>query len=384
MSNNRPHPPQSRQPVVLVVDDGFEIRSILSALLRPDYQVLTAATGPEALEFALAEPRPDLILLDVVLPLMDGYEVLARLKELPETCDIPVVFITMRNGVEEVVRGLDHGAADYITKPLCAPIVMARVRTQMELKRSRDWLKDQNAALEAEVARRVEECLLIQDVSIFTLARLAEARDEVTGNHLRRTQHYVRVLAEGLVSHPRFAGFLGGGNIETLTKSALLHDIGKIGIPDHILLKPGKLSPLEREIMQTHAKLGRDAIELAKRDAVKPVEFLDMAQEIAYYHHEKWDGTGYPVGLSGESIPIPARLMAMADVFDALISNRHYKASWSFEQARELIAQERERHFDPDVVDAFLGRFDDFKAIAERYADQAYMRDTEIIFSLGN
>ena len=378
------HPPvENRQAVILIVDDSPEAILFLTQWLQPSYRLLVAETGQAALSLAEAEPRPDLILLDVLMPQMDGYQVLAQLREQAQTCDIPVIFITALQGVEEVVRGLELGAADYLTKPLSAPIVLARVRTQIELKRSRDRLRNQNALLEAEVARRTEESQLIEDVSIFTLARLAEARDEVTGNHLRRTQRYVQVLAESLALHPRFAAFLADGNIETLKKSALLHDIGKIGIPDHILLKPGKLSQEEREIMQTHTKLGRDAIELAKREAAKPIEFLSMAQDIAYYHHEKWDGSGYPEGLSGEAIPIPARLMALADVFDALITSRLYKKAWSFEEARDLIAQERGGHFDPDVADAFLSQTEEFTAIAGRYADQAVMRDTGVIFSLG-
>lgn len=384
MSNNALPLPPNRQAVILVVDDNPEVIRLLNDVLLPEFRVRLAQTGQAALAIAQTEPKPDLILLDVLLPQMDGYEVLARLREQDQTRDIPVVFITALDGDEEVVRGLELGAADYITKPLCPAIVLARVHTQIELKRSRDWLRNQNVLLEAEVARRTEESQLIEDVSIFTLARLAEVRDEVTGNHLRRTQHYIRVLAESLCTHPRFAAFLTAANIETLTKSALLHDIGKIGIPDHILLKPGKLTPVEREIMQTHAKLGRDAIELAKRDAAKPVEFLSMAQEIAHYHHEKWDGSGYPEGLAGDTIPIPARLMALADVFDALICNRQYKKPWTFEEAKELILQERGGHFDPDVVDAFISRFDEFTAIADRYADQCLMRDTEIIFSVGD
>jgi len=378
-----PPPHDRRQAIILIADDNPDMLAFLADLLEADYQVLKATTGQAVLSIAQSEPKPDLILLDVVIPQMDGYQVLARLREQEQTCDIPVVFITAQKRVEEIVRGFELGAADYIIKPLCAPIVLARVHTQIELKRSRDWLRHQNSFLEAEVARRVEESQLIEDVSIFTLARLSETRDEVTGNHLRRTQQYVCLLAKSLSTHPRFAAFMTPANIQTLEKSALLHDLGKIGIPDSILLKPGKLSSVEREIMQTHAKLGRDAIELAKRDAAKPVEFLSMAQEIAHYHHEKWDGTGYPEGLAGDAIPITARLMALADVFDALISPRQYKQPWSFEQARDFIVKERGSHFDPDMVDAFLARFNEFKAISERYSDAAILPDAENIYGVG-
>ncbi len=210
---------------------------------------------------------------------------------------------------------------------------------------------------------------LIQDVSIHALARLAETRDPETGNHLRRTQGYIRTLSRHLQEHPRFSRFLTDHTIELLVKSAPLHDIGKVGIPDHILLKPGKLTAAEWEIMKTHAKLGSDAIEQAERDAERPVEFLILAKEIAHFHHEKWNGNGYPEGLAGDDIPISARLMALADVFDALISRRVYKAPITFETARDMIVAGRAQHFDPDVVDAFLARFDDFVQIAQRYAD---------------
>jgi putative two-component system response regulator len=210
---------------------------------------------------------------------------------------------------------------------------------------------------------------LIQDVSIVALARLAETRDPETGNHLRRTQGYVRLLADYLGSHPRFSTVLTRHYCELLVKSAPLHDIGKVGIPDYILLKPGKLTAQEWEIMKTHAALGSEAIAQAERDAAQPVEFLRIAQEIARHHHERWDGSGYPDGLAGDAIPASARLMAIADVFDALISARAYKPPMSFEHARTIMAAERGKHFDPDVADAFLSSFDAFRAIAQRHRD---------------
>lgn len=328
-----------------------------------------AVSGQRALRIAASEPKPDLILLDVMMPGMDGYAVLECLREDVRTRDIPVIFVTAMDTTEDEQLGLDLGAVDYITKPIRPAIVLARVHTQLELKRARDWLMNQNSFLEAEVARRLGENLLIQEVSIHALAHLAEIRDTETGNHLRRTQEYVRTLARCLQSHPRFAHFLNDRNIETLARSAPLHDIGKVGIPDHILLKPGKLTPEEWEIMKTHARLGSEAIEQAERDADKSVEFLALAKEITRWHHEKWDGSGYPDGLVAEAIPISARLMALADVFDALISRRVYKPPMPFTKARDIIATERDRQFDPDVVDAFLSIFDAFQIIAERYQD---------------
>jgi putative two-component system response regulator len=359
----------TNRPTILIVDDTPENLTVLGELLQPTYRVRAANSGRRALQIAAGELQPDLILLDVMMPEMDGYAVLGRLREDPRTRDIPVIFVTAMDATEDEERGLDGGAVDYITKPLRPAIVTARIRTQLEIKRARDLLRNQNTWLEAEVAKRMSENRLIQEVSIHALARLAETRDPETGNHLHRTQDYVRTLGQDLKDHPRFSAFLTERTIDLLAISAPLHDIGKVGIPDHILLKPGKLTPEEWEIMKTHAKLGSEAIEQAERDAAHPVEFLTLAKEIAHYHHEKWDGSGYPEGLAGDAIPLSARLMALADVFDALISRRAYKPPMPFEQARDIIAEERGRHFDPDVVEAFLSNFAHFRAIAERYGD---------------
>ena len=354
---------------ILIVDDAPENLLLLSELLLPHYRVRAANSGRRALQIAAGVPRPDLVLLDVMMPDMDGYAVLARLRADPGTADIPVIFVTALDDSADEERGLALGAVDYISKPIRPAIVLARVKAHLDLKLARDWLQDRNAVLEAEVARRLKENLLIQDTSIRALAHLAEIRDPETGNHLRRTQGYVLALATQLRDHPRFAESLTESNIQTLVKSAPLHDIGKVGIPDHILLKPGKLTPEEWEIMKTHSRLGRDAIEQAERDAEQPIEFLRMAKDIAHYHHEKWDGSGYPEGLAGEAIPIPARLMALADVFDALIARRAYKAPMPFERAVAIIHEGRGAHFDPAVVDAFLVRLDEFARIAQSHAD---------------
>jgi putative two-component system response regulator len=201
------------------------------------------------------------------------------------------------------------------------------------------------------------------------MASLAETRHLETGNHIRRTQNYVRVLAKQLQHYPRYSLVLTDTNIELLYKSAPLHDIGKVGIPDHILLKPGSLTPEEFRIMQTHTTLGRDAIEHAERQIGGSVPFLAFAKEIAYSHQEKWDGSGYPEGLAGEAIPVSARLMAIADVYDALISERIYKAALSHDQAARLITEGRGKHFDPDMVDGFLHVHDLFRDIASRLND---------------
>lgn len=357
------------QFTILIVDDTPENLAVLGELLHPTYRVRAANNGRRALQIAQGSPPPDLILLDVMMPDMDGYAVLNELKHHEKTRTIPVIFVTAMDATEDEEYGLDCGAVDYITKPIRPAIVLARVRSQLELKRARDFLRDQNTYLEAEIIRRMGENQLIQQISIHALARLAETRDPETGNHLRRTQEYVRTLALALQNHPRFAHALDARTIDMLAKSAPLHDIGKVGIPDHILLKPGKLTPEEWDIMKTHAKLGSDAIEQAEHDAERPVEFLSIAKEIAHYHHEKWDGNGYPEGLKGDAIPVSARLMALADVFDALICRRVYKPPMPYAQARALIEEGRGSHFDPDVVDAFIGQFDVFCQIADNYSD---------------
>ena len=360
---------QPSKATLLIVDDAPENLGVLSELLTPHYRVLAATSGEGCLRIANSQPAPDLILLDVMMPDMDGYTVLQRLREHPATRDIPVIFVTALIDAESEEHGLQLGAADYVTKPIRAAIVLARVRTQLEAKQARDWLKDQNAVLEAEVARRMAENNLIQQASIRALAHLAETRDPETGNHIARTQSYVHRLAISLKQHPRFSALLSDHYIDQLVRSAPLHDIGKVGIPDHILLKPGPLTTEEWVIMRTHAKMGSAAIELAERDIDAAIDFFTLAKEIANWHHERWNGSGYPDRLAGDAIPASARLMALADVFDALITARPYKTAMPFSDAREIIGSERGQHFDPDVVDAFLANFDDFVIIATRYRD---------------
>jgi len=354
---------------ILIVDDEPANLSLLTQLLRPFYQVRAANSGENALRAAMSEPRPDLILLDVMMTGMDGYEVLDHLRKNSATVDIPVLFVTALSDIDDEEHGLALGAVDYITKPIKPALVLARVRTQLEAKHTRDWLKDKNAILEAEVSQRMAENDLTQRVSIRALAHLAETRDPETGNHILRTQNYVRALALQLRPHPRFSAFLDSHTIELLTKSAPLHDIGKVGIPDNILQKPGPLSPEEWKIMKTHARIGSDAIEQAEIDVEQPIAFLALAKEIAHWHHEKWDGSGYPDGLKGEDIPISARLMAVADVFDALISQRVYKPALSYDHSREIITNGSGSHFDPDIVVAFLEAFDVMTAIADQFSD---------------
>jgi putative two-component system response regulator len=358
---------QMSDTTILIVDDEPAVLASMSKVLAPSYRVRAANSGERVLQVAATEPRPDLILLDVQMPGMDGYSVLSWLKKNAVTRDIPVIFVTAMEAEQDEEKGLALGAVDYITKPIKPAILLARVNTQLILKQARDFLHDKNAYLEAEVERRMEENRVVQNVSIRALAHLAEIRDPETGEHILRTQAYVQSLARRLQGHPHFKEMITDRYIQLLTKSAPLHDIGKVGIPDHILLKPGKLTADEWVIMKTHAELGAQAIESAERDVEQPVEFLTLAKEIAHWHHERWDGKGYPDGLAGDAIPLSARLMTIADVFDALISVRVYKPAMSFKKARDIITAGRNSQFDPDVTDAFLAGFDEFVEIAHKY-----------------
>jgi putative two-component system response regulator len=357
------------RPTVLVVDDTPDNLALISLLLKDVYNVKVAVSGEKALKIAFAAKPPDLILLDIMMPQMDGYEVCRQLKAAAATRDIPVIFVTARADEEDEQIGLELGAVDYITKPISPAILVARVKAQLTIKASADFLRDKNDFLELQVSRRTREVSAIQDVTILAMASLAETRDSDTGNHILRTQHYVRALADHLCSHPRFSAFLTDYNRQMLFKSAPLHDIGKVGIPDRILLKPGKLTVEEFEIMKTHTTLGRDAIDHAERALGTDVEFLRLAKEIAYSHQEKWDGSGYPQGLAGDAIPVSARLMALADVYDALISRRVYKEPMSHAQAVGILVAGRGSHFDPDITDAFVAIQDQFKATAQRFSD---------------
>lgn len=357
------------KPLVLIVDDTPENLTLMHGLLKEEYRTKVSNNGEHALDIAMGEPQPDLVLLDVMMPGMDGYEVCRRLKSNPRTSHIPVIFLTARSEVEDEQKGFGFGAVDYITKPVSPSLVRARVKTHITLKAARDFLLDKNVFLEAEVERRSRELQVVQDVTILAMASLAETRDNDTGNHIRRTQNYVRLLARKLQAGSPYSDDLDDLTIELLYKSAPLHDIGKVGIPDAILLKPGKLTAEEFEIMKTHTIMGRDTIVAAERLIDTPSSFLRIAREIAHYHQEKWDGSGYPEGLIGEETPLAARLMAVADVYDALISKRVYKPPFTHEDAIVIMQSGRGKHFDPVILDAFLWVSDEFRAVSQQFAD---------------
>lgn len=354
---------------ILVVDDeNFYIDVLVNLLREENYNVSVAKDGATALKIVQGDSPPDLILLDILMPEMDGYEVCRQLKANQSSAAIPVIFLTVKSEVDDEVRGFELGAVDYIAKPMSPPIVKSRVKNHLLLARARKVLENQARMLDLEVKQRTREINRTQDVAIYCLASLAETRDNETGNHIRRTQHYVRTLSEYLSDHPAFRDYLTDEIIELLYKSAPLHDIGKVGVPDRILLKPGKLDADEWEEMKKHAQFGCDALTRAERE-LGSTSFLQVAREITLTHHEKWDGSGYPYGLQGQKIPVSGRLMAIADVYDALISRRVYKEPFSHEDSVQMILQEKGKHFDPDIVDAFEVLQNGFRSIAEKFKD---------------
>ena len=357
------------RPRVLCVDDEPLNIILLESILSPcGYDVVSAANGAEALERSKAE-RIDICLLDVMMPGMDGHEVCRRLKSAPQTEHIPVIFLTAHNSIEAEEQGLLMGAVDFIRKPISHPIVLARIQTHLQVKYWQDSLQNQNVWLKGEVERRLSEVNRLQESSIMVMVSLAEFRDECTGNHIRRTQKYVGILAERLARLPKYADLLTPQYIELLEKSAPLHDIGKIAIPDNILLKPDKLTVPEFEIMKTHSRRGCEMLRTAGGYMSEQGDFLAVAMDIALSHHEKWDGSGYPDSLSGEQIPLSARLMAVADVFDALMTTRPYRSPMTCEQVYKIVVESSGSHFDPHIVDVFMNVQDEFRDIASKWGD---------------
>jgi putative two-component system response regulator len=357
------------QPSILVIDDTPGNLSLLNQLLREHYRVRLANSGPRGLELAALAP-PDLILLDIMMPDMDGYQVFQRLQSDPATRRIPVIFLTAKVGAEDEERGLAMGAVDFIHKPIAPSVVLARVRTHLQIRHWQTFLEDKSAWLQQEVESRVSEVFRLQEATIRVMVSLAEFRDECTGNHIRRTQDYVRLLADYLSRQPRDAGFLTPEQIDRIAKASPLHDIGKIAIPDHILLKPGRHTPEEFAIMQTHSVKGESMLLRSLHEMGGDNAMLRFACQIARSHHERWDGGGYPDGLAGEAIPLAARLMAVADVYDALRSRRPYKKAFDHAEAVDIIVQGKGSHFDPLLVEAFLALEGVFSEIATKLADE--------------
>jgi putative two-component system response regulator len=346
---------ENNKPTLLLVDDDSFILSIMVDILKPHYRLLVAKSGIEALDHVVAEPRPDLILLDVMMPDMDGFTVCETLNANPDTRDIPVIFVTGKQTMADEMHGLELGAVDYISKPISAPILQQRVRNHIILQQAKNSLAEQNVILEGLVQERTKELEITKDVTIHSMAVLSGLRDNETGNHILRTQHYVCEVAHELRRSTRYEAQLDNGTIALLFKSAPLHDLGKVGIPDNILRKPGKLTADEFEVMKTHTTLGYNALLNAEENLGHGGStFLQTAREIAYTHHEKWDGSGYPRGLKEHDIPLSGQIMAVADVYDALIAKRIYKPAFSHEQALDVMREGQGSHFNPVIFDAFL------------------------------
>jgi putative two-component system response regulator len=358
-----------RRPVVLVVDDTPANLTLLAQVLNKDYQVKIAISGRRALEIAGRSP-PDVIVLDVMMAELDGYEVCRRLKADPALADVPVLFLTALTKPEDETQGFRVGGADFIHKPFNPETVLARVATQLKLKVARDVLRDRNAHLDRELERRRREAERLRETTLFLMLGLAEFRDNETANHIRRTEEYVRTLATWYAARPGAPADLTPETIDELAKAAPLHDIGKVAIRDAILLKDGPLSAEEWVKMKTHtvrgAELLQKAIDRLDHDAGPMLRF---AKQIARHHHERWDGSGYPDGLAGEAIPLAARLMAVADVYDALTTTRPYKPAWDHAAAMACIVEGAGRHFDPVLVDGLLACEPAFVEIATQYKD---------------
>ncbi len=336
------------KPTILVVDDEPEVIQALAGILSNNYQVTIAMDGAKALAMASTQPYPDLILMDIMLPGLGGFEACRRLKENPATSAIPIIFISVLDAVEDESYGFEMGAADYITKPFSAPIVEARVKTHLALY-------DQRRDLENLVDERTTELRTSRLEIIRQLGRAAEYKDNETGYHVIRMSFYARLLA--------LKAGLSEQQAELLFNAAPMHDVGKIGIPDHILQKPGKLNSEEWDVMRKHCEYGANIIGPAD------TELMRLARDVALTHHEHWNGNGYPKGLKGENIPLEGRIVAITDVFDALVSERHYKKPWPMEQAVDYILEQRGRQFDPELIPLFEDVIPEIMGIASCYRD---------------
>ncbi len=350
------------KPVVLVIDDEQLNRRLIEAMLVPmGYSVVLAENGREGLETA-RRVDPDVILLDVMMPEMDGFDVAARLKSEESTAVIPLVMVTALRDVEDRVRALDLGADDFLTKPVDKLELRARVKSLVKVKSYNDYLRNYQRRLKEEVdlktveLRNAFERIKVASLdTIYRLSRAAVFKDEGTGSHINRMSHYAAVVARSLG--------LDEIMVESLIYAMPMHDVGKIGIPDRILLKPGKLDPDEWQLMKEHTTIGARILEGSD------VGFMKLAEVIALTHHEKWNGSGYPQGLSGEQIPLVGRIAAVVDVFDALLSARPYKEAFTVEEALRIIRRDTGAHFDPSVVDAFMRAMNEILIIRDRYCD---------------
>ncbi|MCL5271669.1 MAG: response regulator [bacterium] len=369
---------ESDQPTarVLIVDDDSANRMMLQIIVSVlGYAAAQAVDGMAALEQVERE-APDLVLLDLNMPVMDGDEVLRRLKENQRLRHIPVVMISSSGDIDRITRCIELGADDYLPKPFNETLLKARLRSCLHRKaiydaemRHKQLVEEYNRTLERRVRQQVEQIASAHYSTIFALSKLAESRDPDTGSHLERMREYCRVLAERLARHPQYQLEVDREFVSTIYAASPLHDIGKVGIPDYILQKRGRLTEVETRIMQTHVAVGAETLREVDQRHVGN-RLIRMGIELAAGHHEKWDGTGYLSGLKGDEIPLAARILALGDVYDAMTSRRCYKEPFTHENSRELIVAERGRAFDPAVVDAFVASEQEFIAIHAEYRNE--------------
>lgn len=365
----------SKPSVILIVDDLESNRSILKDWVSIlGHQHMEAENGKIALKL-IEEQHPDLILLDIMMPEMNGFEMLQHLKKAPDLKHIPILLISASNESDNIVRGIEEGADDYLVKPFKPAILKARIKSCLEKKHLYDMekvyleqIKNNNLNLQKIVEEQIEEIMEGQNAMTFAMCKMAESRDSETGDHLDRMREYCKILAIELRKLPKYSEVIDDGFIDTLYKSSPLHDIGKIGIPDNILKKPGKLSQSEFEIMKEHAGMGLISIQAVYQKYPKN-KILHMGAEIAGQHHEKWDGSGYPNALAGTEISLAARILALCDVYDALTSKRPYKEPFTHEVSKKIILEGEGKHFDPDIVKAFLEIENTFNTIHKKFSD---------------
>lgn len=353
---------QSRCKIMLVDDDLTNL-SIGRNALSDRYTVITVPSAEKLFQM-MEYTLPDLILLDVEMPGMNGYELIRRLKQNERTASIPVIFLTARSDASSELEGLSLGAIDYISKPFSPPLLRKRVETHLLLRSQTIQLQRYNENLLDMVREKTERIYALQNAVLNTVAELVEFRDDITGGHIERTQGYIKLLVEELILRGLYPELISEWDVELLIPSAQLHDVGKIAISDSILKKPGRFEPEEFDEMKKHTTYGVKVIDRIERSTHQS-DFFRHAKVFAGTHHEKWDGSGYPYGLRGEEIPLPGRLMAIADVYDALISVRPYKPALSHEESVRIITQGRGNHFDPALVDVFMDLSERFKQIAE-------------------
>jgi putative two-component system response regulator len=348
---------------IFLVDDNPVNLNAGKTALQDKYTVVTIPSGDKLLS-TLQQIIPDLTLLDVEMPGMSGYDVIKKLKADSKTAEIPVIFVTGKSEVEDEFLGLSLGAVDYITKPFSPPLLLKRIELHLLLQSQKNDLRRFNENLMAMVRERTNEIAMLQNAIIVWAAEMVEFRDEETGQHIERVQKYLEILFNAMEKTELYATELTTWDLDAFLKSASLHDVGKIRIHDDILLKKGRLTDEEFDNMKLHASYGKMLLE-SLQSKVPNQTFLDYAKTMAYMHHEKWDGTGYPERIKGPSIPLQARMMALVDVYEALVSERSYKKAFTHNEAMRIISEGRGTHFDPDLTDLFVSLSGKFYEVTE-------------------